>query len=390
MRTIRDFEGKLAGKRVLIRVDFNVPLDKATGEIANDLRVRMALPTIEYARKQGARVILVSHLGRPKDSKPDPKLSLKKVAAHLGKLMGAEVKFAPDCIGPQAEAAVRTLRNGDVLMLENTRFHAGDEANDPEMSEQLSALADIYINDAFGTAHRAHASTAGVARFLPAAAGFLIEKEVQYLSKATAHPDHPYVAVMGGAKVSDKIKVLRNLLGKVDAMLIGGAMAYTFLKQQGVSVGNSLVEADRLDVAAELLAVGKGKIVLPVDHVCAQKVDAAAEVRTFDKEIPEGWIGLDIGPKTVALFKARVRGAALITWNGPLGYFEIDKFAAGTRAMAQALADSGATTIVGGGETAEAVEKLGLAGKISHVSTGGGASLEFLAGDKLPGIAVLE
>jgi len=390
MKTIRDFADELAGKRVLMRVDFNVPMDKVSGAITNDLRIRMALPTIKYARERGAKVVLMSHLGRPKDNKPDPKLSLQKVADRLGELLGAPVAFASDCIGPEAERAVKLLKNGDVLMLENTRFHAGDETNDPEMSRQLGALADIFVNDAFGTAHRAHASTVGVARFLPSAAGFLLEREVKYLSRATTNPDHPYVAVMGGAKVSDKIKVLRNLLAKVDSMLIGGAMAYTFLKQKGVKVGNSLVEADRLDVAAELLAQGGAKIVLPVDHVCAQKIDAAAEVRTFDKEIPDGWIGLDIGPKTEALFKQKIKGAALVTWNGPLGYFEIEKFADGTRAVAQALADSGATTIVGGGETAEAVERLGLQDKISHVSTGGGASLEFLAGDNLPGIAALQ
>lgn len=390
MRTIRDLANELAGKRVLMRVDFNVPMDKATGAITNDLRIRMALPTIKYARERGAKVILMSHLGRPKDNKPDPKLSLQKVADRLAELLGVPVGFASDCIGPEAEDAVKLLKNGDVLMLENTRFHAGDEVNEPEMSRQLGALADVFINDAFGTAHRAHASTVGVAKFLPSAAGFLLEKEVGYLSRATTDPDHPYVAVMGGAKVSDKIKVLRNLVGKVDSMLIGGAMAYTFLKQQGVEIGNSLVEADRLDVAAELLAQGGAKIALPIDHICAQKIEATAEVRTFEREIPEGWIGLDIGPKTVALFEQKIKGAALVTWNGPLGYFEIEKFAAGTREIAQALADSGATTIVGGGETAEAVEKFGLQDKISHVSTGGGASLEFLGGDKLPGIAALE
>lgn len=389
MRTIRDLEGQLAGKRVLTRVDFNLPLDKATGEISNDLRIRMALPTIRFAREHGARVILMSHLGRPK-GKRDEKLSLKKVADRLGELLGAEVAFAPDCIGPQAASAVAGLGDGDVLMLENTRFHAGDEANDPEMSAALAALADLYVNDAFGTAQRAHASTVGVAGCLPSAAGFLIEKEVQYLSRATSNPDHPYVAVMGGAKVSDKIKVIRNLLGKVDCMLIGGAMAYTFLKQQGVGVGNSLVEEDRLDVAAELLAEAGDKILLPLDHVCAREIEPEAESATFDDEVPDGWIGLDIGPRTTALFEEKIRGAALVTWNGPLGYFEIEKFGAGTEAVARAMADCGATTIVGGGETAEAVEELGLQDKISHISTGGGASLEFLAGEELPGIAALE
>ncbi len=389
MKTIRDLADQLAGKRVLVRVDFNVPVDKQTGEITNDLRIRMALPTIQFAAEKGAKVILMSHFGRPK-AKPEPQYSLKKVADRLAELMGAPVAFASDCVGPKAKSAVDRLANGQVLMLENTRFHAEEEENDPDFSARLAALADFYVNDAFGTAHRAHASTEGVAHCLPSAAGFLIEKEVDYLSRATKNPDHPYVAVMGGAKVSDKIPVLRNLLDKVDAMLIGGAMAYTFLKQQGVGVGASLVEEDRLDVAAELLKLGGKKIMLPVDHVCAQKIDAEAEARTFDKQIPDGWIGLDIGPKTVARYKEKIKGAALVTWNGPVGYFEIDKFAAGTKAIAQAMAASGATTIVGGGETAEAVEELGLQDKISHVSTGGGASLAFLGGEELPGIAVLE
>ena len=389
MRTIRDFADRMAGKRVLMRVDFNVPTDKETGEITNDLRIRMALPTIRFARDHGARLILTSHLGRPK-GQPKEEYSLKKVAERLGELLEAEVKFAPDCVGPEAEQAVEALADGDVLMLENTRFHAEEEGNDADFSAQMAGLADFYVNDAFGTAHRAHASTAGVAAYLPSAAGFLIEKEVDYLSRVTGSPEHPYVAVMGGAKVSDKIEVIRNLLDKVDVMLVGGAMAYTFLKQQGVNVGNSLVEEDRLDVAAELLAEGGDKIVLPVDHVCAQAIEADVEAKTFDGQIPDGWIGLDIGPRTAAQFVSKIKDAALVSWNGPLGYFEIESFAAGTRAVAQALADSGATTIVGGGETAEAVEKLGLQDKISHISTGGGAALEFLAGDTLPGIAALE
>ena len=377
------------GLRVLMRVDFNVPMDKETGEITNDLRIRMAMPTVQFATERGARVILMSHLGRPK-GKPDQKYSLKKVADRLGELLGERVAFAPDCVGPQAQKAVGALADGAVLMLENTRFHAEEEENNAEFSGKLAELADFYVNDAFGTAHRAHASTVGVAERLPAAAGFLIEKEVQFLSRAITNPDHPYVAVMGGAKVSDKIAVLKNLLDNVDAMLIGGAMAYTFLKQQGVSVGASLVEEDRLDVAAELLKLGGDRIKLPVDHVCGREISADAGIATFDDEIPDGWIGLDIGPRTARQYAKEIKAAALVTWNGPVGYFEIDNFAAGTRAVAQAMADSHATTIVGGGETAEAVEQLGLQDKISHVSTGGGASLEFLAGDKLPGIAILE
>jgi phosphoglycerate kinase len=389
MRTIQEMAGRLSGKKVLMRVDFNVPMDKQTGEITNDLRIRRALPTIRYALEHGAAVILMSHLGRPK-GKPDPKYTLKPVAARLGELMGKECKFAPDCIGPQAEAAAKALKPGQVLMLENTRYHAEEEANDPAFAKKLASLGDLYVSDAFGTVHRAHASTAGVAAYLPSAAGLLVEKEVEYLGKAITDPPHPYVAVMGGAKVSDKISVIRNLLPKVDVMLIGGAMAYTFLKQQGVSVGKSLVEEDRLEVAAELLKEGGKKIILPVDHVCAQKIDAEADSKTFVKEIPEGWIGLDIGPKTTEQFRTKIATAALVTWNGPLGYFEIDKFANGTIGVARAMAECDAITIVGGGETAEAIEELGLEERISHVSTGGGASLEFLAGDKLPGLAVLE
>ncbi len=389
MRTIQEMAGKLSGKKVLMRVDFNVPLDKQTGEITNDLRIRRALPTIRYALEHGAAVILMSHLGRPK-GKPDPKYTLRPVAARLGELMGQECKFAADCIGPHAEQAAAALQPGQVLMLENTRYHAEEEANDPEFAKKLASLGDLFVSDAFGTVHRAHASTAGVASYLPAAAGLLVEKEVEYLSKATESPVHPYVAVMGGAKVSDKIKVIRNLLPKVDCMLIGGAMAYTFLKYQGISVGNSKVEDESLEVAAELLKMGGDKIVLPVDHVCAQAIDAEAEAKTFIKEIPAGWIGLDIGPKTTEEFRSRIATAALVTWNGPMGYSEIAQFADGTAGVARAMAECDAITIVGGGETAEAVENLGLDERISHVSTGGGASLEFLAGDKLPGLAVLE
>jgi 3-phosphoglycerate kinase len=389
MKTIQDMAGTLSGKKVLMRVDFNVPMDKDTGAITNDLRIRRALPTIQFALDHGASVILMSHLGRPK-GKPDPKYTLKPEAARLGELLGMECKFATDCVGPEAQKAAAALKPGQVLMLENTRFHAEEEANDPAFAKKLASLGNVYVSDAFGTVHRAHASTAGVAAYLPSAAGFLVQKEVEYLSKAIINPPHPYVAVMGGAKVSDKISVLRNLLPKVDAMLIGGAMAYTFLKQQGIAVGNSIVEEDSLAVAKELLDQFGAKIVLPGDHVCARKIDPDAEAKIFTKEIPEGWIGLDIGPKTTEAFRKRIAGAALITWNGPLGYFEIDKFAKGTIGVARAMAESKAITVVGGGETAEAVEELGLEDKISHVSTGGGASLEFLAGDKLPGLAVLE
>jgi len=388
MRTIQEMTDKLSGKKVLMRVDFNVPLDKKTGVMSNDLRIRRALPTVRYALEHGAAIILMSHLDRPEGR--DPKFTLKPIAKRLSELLGKECQFASDCIGPEAEQAAAALQPGQVLMLENTRYHAEEEANDAEFARKLASLGDIYVSDAFGTVHRAHASTAGVASYLPSAAGLLVEKEVEYLSKAIENPPHPYVAVMGGAKVSDKISVIRNLLPKVDCMLIGGAMAYTFLKQQGVAVGSSLVEEDRLDVAADLLAEGGDKLVLPVDHVCAQKIDAEAEAKTFIKEIPDGWIGLDIGPKTTEEFRSRIATASLVTWNGPVGYFEIDKFGNGTVGVARAMAECDAITIVGGGETAEAVEELGLEDRISHVSTGGGASLEFLAGEKLPGLAVLE
>jgi len=389
MKTIRDFVGQMAGKRVLIRVDFNVPRDKETGEITNDLRIRRALPTIKMAVEDGARVVLMSHLGRPKGER-NPKFSLANVAVRLGELLGSEVGFADDCIGPFAERAVAALSDGDVLLLENTRFHAEEKKNEPEFAAALAKLGDIYINDAFGTAHRAHGSTAGVAALLPSGAGLIILNEIEFLSKATDSPEHPYVAVMGGAKVSDKIQVIENLLPLVDTMLIGGAMAYTFLKQQGIGIGNSLVEDDRLDVAKNLLANSAGKIMLPVDHVCAQEISADAEAKVFEGEIPDGWIGLDIGPKTAALYAEKIAPAALLTWNGPLGFSEHKQFANGTETVAQAMADSDAISIVGGGETAEAIENLGLADKISHISTGGGASLMFLGGEDLPGITALK
>jgi len=389
MKTIRDFVGQMAGKRVLIRVDFNVPRDKETGEITNDLRIRRALPTIRMATDDGARVVLMSHLGRPK-GEPNPKFSLANVAVRLGELLGSEVAFADDCIGPFAERAVAALSDGDVLLLENTRFHAEEKANDPEFAAALAKLGDIYINDAFGTAHRAHGSTAGVAQHLPSGAGLIILNEIEYLSKATDSPEHPYVAVMGGAKVSDKIQVIENLLPLVDTMLIGGAMAYTFLKQQGIGIGNSLVEDDRLEVAASLLESSAGKIVLPVDHICAKEISADAEARVFEGEIPDGWIGLDIGPKTAVLFAEKIAPAAVVTWNGPLGFSEYKQFASGTETVARATADSDAMSIIGGGETAEAIEDMGLADKISHISTGGGASLTFLGGEDLPGITALE
>jgi len=389
VKTIKDFASELRGKRVLMRVDFNVPLDKQTGQIANDMRVRRAAPTIEFAIEHGARTILMSHLGRPK-GKRDEKLTLRGVAARLGQILSAEVKFASDCVGQEARRAAEQLNEGEVLVLENLRFHGAEEKNDPGFARQLAELGDIYINDAFGTAHRAHASTEGVAHYLPSGAGLLMEKEMQYLSRAVENPDHPYVAVMGGAKVSDKIPLIENMLEKVDNMLIGGAMAYTFLKRQGKSVGDSLMEEDMLEVAGRLLERAAGKIVLPLDHVCGDKVAPDATVSQFEDEIPSGQIGLDIGPKTIEIYESKIKEAKFVTWNGPMGYFEIESFAEGTRRIARAMAQSQATTVVGGGETAEAVEKLGVQDRITHVSTGGGACLEFLSGKELPGIAALQ
>jgi 3-phosphoglycerate kinase len=389
MKTIRDYADQMDGKKVLMRVDFNVPLDKETGEITNDLRIRRAMPTIQYALDHGAAVILMSHLGRP-GAERDESLSLRKVAERLDEMLEEDVQFSAEAAGPQAEAAAGKLQPGQVLMLENTRFYEGEKANNSEFSQALARLGDIYINDAFGTAHRAHASTAGVAEHLPGGVGLLIEKEVEMLSKAVDNPDHPYVAIMGGAKVSDKIQVIKNLLPKVDAMLIGGAMAYTFLKQQGKGVGESMVEDDRLDTAGELLKQAGDKIILPVDHICAREIEPDAETKVFDDEIPDGWIGLDIGPKTAEMYAEKISNAALVTWNGPMGYFEIDQFAEGTIACARAMAMCEGTSIVGGGETAEAIEQEGLQEQISHVSTGGGASLTFLGGEPLPGIEAVK
>ncbi|MFN3485138.1 MAG: phosphoglycerate kinase [Planctomycetota bacterium] len=367
--SVRDLD--VRGKRVLVRVDFNVPLKG--GAVADDTRIRAALPTIRWLLEHGARVILVSHLGRP-DGKPDPKYSLRPVAEHLSKLLGRPVAFGEP--------------SGDLSLLENIRFDPGEEKNDEGLSRKLASLADVYVNDAFGTAHRAHASTAGVARFFPVrAAGFLMEKEIEYLGKVLHHPDKPFVAILGGAKVSDKILIVEQLARKVDALLVGGGMAYTLLKAQGRPVGASKVESDKLDVARTILA--SARVVLPVDHVAADRFDAAARTQVV-ADVPEGWMGLDIGPRTVELFKAELGKARTVLWNGPLGVFEMEPFARGTRAIAEFLAGlRGVTTVVGGGDTAAAVEAFGVADRMSHVSTGGGASLEFLEGKELPGIAAL-
>lgn len=390
--SIRDLT--LEGKRTFVRVDFNVPLSES-GTITDDTRIRQTLPTLEYALGRGARLILASHLGRPK-GKPNPKMSLAPVAKHLSSLLRRPVAFAPDCVGPEAEHYVASLGNGELLLLENLRFHPDEEANDPEFSRQLGQMADCYVNDAFGSAHRAHASTAGITEFMPvSAAGFLMEKELEYLTKATSSPERPYVALLGGAKVSDKIAVIQNLLPLVDALLIGGAMAYTFLRARGEQTGKSLVEEDKLDLAKNLLAEAEQKkycLQLPVDHVIAQKMDAAAVTRTVDGSstpIPSDCMGLDIGPETVKLYSAQIAKAKTVIWNGPMGVFELEPFAQGTLSMAKALASLQGTSIVGGGDSIAAVAQAGVAERITHISTGGGAALEFLAGKKLPGVEAL-
>ncbi len=385
-KTIKDIDVK--GKRVLVRVDFNVPL--TDGGVGDDTRIRAAMPTLQYLLDNGASLILCSHLGRPKGS-PDPAYSMKPVAEHLGKVMGKPVLFSADCVGPEAEKAAKALKPGDVLVLENTRFYAGETKNDPEMSRQLAALADLYVDDAFGSAHRAHASTVGVTDYLPGVAGFLMEKEIQYLGQAIAEPKRPFVAILGGAKISDKIGVIRNLLSKADSILIGGGMANTFFKAQGYPVGDSLVEDEALETAKELLKESGTKLRLPVDVVIADKFEAEAQSKTMQMAaIPDGWRILDIGPESVAAFSKVISGAGTVVWNGPMGVFEFPEFAKGTFGVAKAVADSSAISVIGGGESVSAVKKSGLADKITHISTGGGASLEMLEGIVLPGLACLQ
>ncbi|GCL53140.1 phosphoglycerate kinase [Microcystis aeruginosa NIES-3806] len=390
-------EADLAGKRVLVRVDFNVPMDKATGAISDDTRIRAALPTIEDLIKKGAKVILCSHMGRP-DGQVKENLRLTPVAKRLSELLGQEVVMCPDSIGEGVTAAISQMSNGQVALLENLRFHGEEEANDPDFAKQLAANADLYVNDAFGTAHRAHASTEGVTHYLsPSVAGYLIEKELNYLQAAIETPQRPLAAIIGGSKVSSKIGVIETLLEKCDKLLIGGGMIFTFYKARGLSVGKSLVEEDKLELAKSLEAKAKEKgveFLLPTDVVLADKFDKDAESQIVKVEnIPDGWMGLDIGPESVKVFQEALSNCKSVLWNGPMGVFEFDKFAAGTDAIAHTLADltaTGTTTIIGGGDSVAAVEKVGVAEKMSHISTGGGASLELLEGKVLPGIAALD
>ncbi len=387
-KTVKDID--VNGKRVLVRCDFNVPLDGET--ITDNRRIRGALPTIKYLLEHNAKVILCSHLGRPK-GEVNPKYSLKPVALELSKLLGQEVKLAKDVIGEDAEKLVSELQEGQAILLENVRFHSEEEKNDPEFAKKLASYAEIFVNDAFGTAHRAHASTAGVADYLPAVSGFLIEKELEFLGSALEEPARPFVAILGGAKVSDKIGVIERLLDKVDTLIIGGGMAYTFYKAQGHHIGTSICEEDKLDVAKAIFgkAIESGvRLLLPVDnHVSSEYSNEGEDKFVESTEIPDGFMGLDIGPKTIENFKNAIKDAKTVLWNGPLGVSEFSKFAAGTEAIAHALAESDATTIIGGGDSAAAIERMGLADKMTHISTGGGASLEFLEGKVLPGIACL-
>jgi phosphoglycerate kinase len=384
-KTVRDID--LKGKRVLMRVDFNVPM--VDGKVTDDKRIKASLPTIQYVLDQGASVILMSHLGRPKGG-PDPEFSLKAAAEVLAGHLKRPVQMAPDCVGLEVEKMAKALKPGDVLMLENTRFHAGEEKNDLELAKKMTAIGDVYVNDAFGSAHRAHSSTEGVARFLPAVSGFLMEQELEYLGRAAVNPEHPYVGILGGAKISDKIAVVENLLGKCDKLIIGGGMANTFLAAKGYNMQDSLVETGSIDLAESILAKAGGKLILPVDAVIADKFDAEANSQVVDVDkIPAGWRMLDVGPKTLASYKEELKGAKLVVWNGPVGVFEMPKFAEGTSTLAKMLAESGATTVIGGGDSASAVRKAGVTKQMTHVSTGGGASLEFLEGKELPGLAAL-
>lgn len=384
-KSVRDIDVK--GKRVLVRVDFNVPIKD--GKVTDDTRITASLPTLEYLLEEGAALVLCSHLGRPKGG-PDPAYTMKPTAEHLSGLLGRPVQFCEEFVGSKAEAMAKALKPGEILVLENTRFVGGETKNDPEVAKQLAALADIFVNDAFGSAHRAHASTEGVAKFLPAVAGFLLEKEIRYLGQAIAEPVKPFVAILGGAKIVDKIGVIRNLLTKADMILIGGGMANTFLKAQGLAMADSLVDGDALQTAVELLQEAGGKLHLPVDMVIADAFDNNARRETMPvKDVPDGWRVLDIGAKTVEDYGKIIRGAGTVVWNGPMGVFEMPNFATGTFGIAQAVAECSGTTIIGGGDSVAAVNQSGLADKVTHISTGGGASLEMLEGLVLPGLAAL-
>jgi phosphoglycerate kinase len=384
-RSVRDLD--VRDKRVLVRVDFNVPVKD--GEVTDDTRIRRALPTIRYLLEEGARPILISHLGRPK-GEPDPKYAMDPVAARLQELLGEPVKKLDAAVGSEVEETLEDWDGRGVVLLENSRFYSGETSNDPVFADQLAALADLYVNDAFGAAHRAHATTVGVAERLPAAAGLLMEEEIDYLDKVLKDPERPFGAILGGAKVSDKLGVIESLLGTADSLLIGGAMCFTFFKAQGYEIGNSLVEDDYLEEAKRLMEEAGDRLVLPVDVVVAEAMEEDAESETVPVDgIPAGKMGLDIGPKTVDLFSEHISGASTIFWNGPMGVFEIDAFAKGTEGVARAVAESGATSVVGGGDSVAAVNKLGLEDRMSHISTGGGASLEYVEGKELPGIAVL-
>ena len=389
-KTIEDID--VNGKKVLVRCDFNVPL--ADGVITDDKRIRESLRTIQYLMNHGAAVILCSHLGRPKedDEESKKKATLEPVAKRLSELLGKEVKFTHDIVGDEAHAMAAALKPGEVMMIENVRFYKAETKNDPEYAKKLASQADIYVNDAFGTAHRAHASTAGVADYLPAVCGYLIQKEISIMGGALANPKRPFVAILGGAKVSDKIGVITNLIDKVDTLIIGGAMAYTFKAATGNKIGDSKFEADKVDLAKEILAKAEAKgvkFLLPVDNIAADAFDVNANTKVFEGDIDDGWMGLDIGPKTQALFADAVKDAGTVVWNGPMGVFEMAPFAGGTIAVAKAIAESQAISIIGGGDSAAAVEQLGFADKMTHISTGGGASLEFLEGKELPGVACL-
>ena len=390
-KTVKDID--VNNKKVLVRCDFNVPIDSETGKITDNRRIRAALPTIQYLLEHNAKVILCSHLGRPK-GEFNLKYSLKPVAEELSKLLNKDVKLAKDVIGESAKELTANMKEGDVVLLENVRFHKEEEQNNPEYSKALASMAEIYVNDAFGTAHRAHSSTTGVADYLPAVSGFLIEKELEFLGGALENPEHPFVAILGGAKVSDKIGVIENLLDKVDTLIIGGGMAYTFYKAQGHHIGTSICEEDKLDLARSILEKAQEKgvdLLLPIDnHVSSEYSNNGEEKMVNSTEIPDGFMGLDIGPKTIEKFEEAVKNAKTVVWNGPLGVCEFDKFATGTKEVATMLSKIDAITIIGGGDSAAAIEKLGLADKMTHISTGGGASLEFLEGKTLPGIACLQ